>query len=231
MRTRHPACVICRVPHGVSIMVRNQDRGGADDGCRASRLAFGTRFNRYSALLRLPASGPANATCNCRHSTRPLLKPRDCSAAPRRANVSLARPAGSTCNDALGIDRVALLFLSLGALPHDRMWAAWLDGASGLVPLRPFQVLRRHCAHMSGEAPAGSDWVMKVQGCLDHGAGGDIGGNGPDGAWVSRRTAVMRPRHGRHAGCGRKPASGIGSSCSPSTATHSPTSQVRMHND
>ena len=49
MRRRHPACVICRVPHGVSIMVRNQDRGArrADDGCRATDLlasAFGTQL-------------------------------------------------------------------------------------------------------------------------------------------------------------------------------------------
>ena len=66
---------------------------------------------------------------------------RRCDAAPCRAKRSLTRPAGSACNDALGIDRVALLFLSLGPLPHDRMWAAWLDGASGLIPLQVYQVL------------------------------------------------------------------------------------------
>ena len=58
--------------------------------------------------------------------------------------MSLARPAGSACNDALGVGRVALLFLSLGALPHDHMWAAWLDGASGLIPRQRYEV----CTHL-----------------------------------------------------------------------------------
>jgi hypothetical protein len=30
--------------------------------------------------------------------------------------------------------KVALLFLTKGAMPHDAMWAAWLEGAAGLVP-------------------------------------------------------------------------------------------------
>ena len=38
----------------------------------------------------------------------------------------------------------------------------------------------------------------------------------------------MRPRCGKSAGCGGEPAPGIGSSCSPSTATRSPISQVIM---
>ena len=54
--------------------------------------------------------------------------------------MTLARPAGSACNDQLGVDRVALLFLSLGRLPHDAAWAAWLEGASGLLPLQRYQV-------------------------------------------------------------------------------------------
>ena len=40
----------------------------------------------------------------------------------------------------VGIDRVALMFLSLGAIPQDALWAAWLEGASGIVPLQPLQV-------------------------------------------------------------------------------------------
>ncbi len=48
-----------------------------------------------------------------------------------RAHLTLARPAGSACNDAVGIDRVALMFLTLGQLPQDAAWAAWLEGASG----------------------------------------------------------------------------------------------------
>ncbi len=47
---------------------------------------------------------------------------------------------GSECNDLVGIDRVALMFLSLGAIPQDALWALWLEGASGLVPLQPLQV-------------------------------------------------------------------------------------------
>ena len=50
-------------------------------------------------------------------------------------------PQGSGCNDVVGIDRVALMFLSLGAIPQDALWAAWLEGASGLVPLQPLQVI------------------------------------------------------------------------------------------
>ena len=56
-----------------------------------------------------------------------------------RAHLQLARPAGSACNDAFGIDRVALMFLSLGQLPQDATWAAWLEGASGLLPLQLYQ--------------------------------------------------------------------------------------------
>ena len=58
-----------------------------------------------------------------------------------RKTGTLPRPAGSACNDLAGVDRVALLFLSLGALPQDAVWAAWLDRASGLVPVQPLQVL------------------------------------------------------------------------------------------
>ncbi len=57
--------------------------------------------------------------------------------------LEIKRPAGSECNDLLGVDRVALLFLSLGALPQDTLWTAWLEGASGLVPLQPLQVRPR----------------------------------------------------------------------------------------
>ncbi len=54
--------------------------------------------------------------------------------------LEIERPAGSECNDLLGVDRVALMFLSLGALPQDALWTAWLEGASGLLPLQPLQV-------------------------------------------------------------------------------------------
>ena len=52
----------------------------------------------------------------------------------------MARPAGSKCNDLVGIDRVALMFLSLERLPQDAVWALWLEQASGLVPVQPLQV-------------------------------------------------------------------------------------------
>ena len=54
--------------------------------------------------------------------------------------LEIRRPGGSECNDLLGVDRVALMFLSLGALPQDTLWNAWLDGASYLLPLQPLQV-------------------------------------------------------------------------------------------
>ena len=57
-----------------------------------------------------------------------------------RTPGTLPRPAGSDCNDLVGVDRVALMFLSIGALPQDALWAAWLDRASGLLPLQPLQV-------------------------------------------------------------------------------------------
>lgn len=31
--------------------------------------------------------------------------------------------------------KVALLFLTLGPMPHERLWTLWLEGAAGLVPL------------------------------------------------------------------------------------------------
>ena len=59
---------------------------------------------------------------------------------PCRSKGSDARPAGSTCNDRLHIDRVALLFLSIGALAQDAAWAAWIAGAEGLLPVQSVQV-------------------------------------------------------------------------------------------
>jgi hypothetical protein len=59
---------------------------------------------------------------------------RICAPAPAGAvNYAGGRHSGR-CGAAAGIPKVALLFLAKGAMPHDAMWAAWLEAAAGLVP-------------------------------------------------------------------------------------------------
>ena len=48
---------------------------------------------------------------------------------------------GCSCNDLLGLPRVALLFLSRGALYHEALWAAWFASVEGLLPITYLKVL------------------------------------------------------------------------------------------
>eukprot|EP00884_Botryococcus_braunii_P000016 jgi/Botrbrau1/10014/Bobra.0012s0101.1 len=43
-------------------------------------------------------------------------------------------PRGS-CGATLRIPKVALLFLTRGEMPHERVWRAWLESAAGLLPM------------------------------------------------------------------------------------------------
>ena len=52
----------------------------------------------------------------------------------------MQRVPGSGCNDALGVDRVALLFLMRAEAYHDELWRRWLDSAAGLLPAQALQV-------------------------------------------------------------------------------------------
>jgi hypothetical protein len=40
----------------------------------------------------------------------------------------------ATCSQVLGIQTVALMFLTTGPIPHERSWRLWLDGAAGWLP-------------------------------------------------------------------------------------------------
>lgn len=53
------------------------------------------------------------------------------------ASCGLPEPAASdgSCDAALNHPKVALMFLTRGALPHEALWARWLDAAAGLLPL------------------------------------------------------------------------------------------------
>jgi hypothetical protein len=54
-------------------------------------------------------------------------------------------PAGAV--QALGIDTIALMFLTTGPIPHERTWRLWLEGAAGWLPyqgLEAAKVGRRH---------------------------------------------------------------------------------------
>lgn len=42
---------------------------------------------------------------------------------------------GPSCDDLLHIPKVALMFLTPGKLPHERLWREWLEGAAGLLPV------------------------------------------------------------------------------------------------
>jgi len=50
------------------------------------------------------------------------------------------RQPGSACNDLLGIDRVALMYLSRGPLFHQELWRRWLEAAQDLLPVASIQV-------------------------------------------------------------------------------------------
>jgi hypothetical protein len=57
---------------------------------------------------------------------------------------------------ALGIKKVALLFLTTGNLHHEQAWRLWFASAAGLVPGPAAEVRRRAVARAIGNAaPAG----------------------------------------------------------------------------
>ena len=49
------------------------------------------------------------------------------------------RVPGAACNDALGVDRVALLFLTMKAMHHEAVWRRWLHDAAGVLPAQARQ--------------------------------------------------------------------------------------------
>jgi len=51
----------------------------------------------------------------------------------------ITRVPGAACNDALGVDRVALLFLTIKAMYHEAVWRRWLGDATGLLPVQGLQ--------------------------------------------------------------------------------------------
>ena len=59
------------------------------------------------------------------------------------AGFGVERVPGSICNDALGVDRIALMFLMRGEAYHDVLWRRWLDSAAGLVPAQALQARER----------------------------------------------------------------------------------------
>ncbi len=65
----------------------------------------------------------------------------------------MERVPGSACNDALGVNRVALLFLMRGEAYHDVLWRRWLDSAAGLLPAQALQ------ARVHGGWPRVCVWV------------------------------------------------------------------------
>ncbi len=66
------------------------------------------------------------------------------------AGFSVERVSGSACNDALGVDRVALMFLMRGMADHDWLWRRWLDSAAGLIPALALQVRARGGGQLAG---------------------------------------------------------------------------------
>lgn len=73
---------------------------------------------------------------------------------------------GRPCTQALGIDTIALMFLTTGPIPHERTWRLWLEGAAGWLPYQgleaakgaacggaeaPWQRLRGSCGAASSQ--------------------------------------------------------------------------------
>ena len=44
------------------------------------------------------------------------------------------------CAAAVAAPRIALMFLTRGGLPHERLWAEWLGGVAGVIPAQYVQV-------------------------------------------------------------------------------------------
>ena len=52
----------------------------------------------------------------------------------------ITRVPGAACNDALGFDRVALLFLTIKGMYHEAVWRRWVGDAAGLLPVQGLRV-------------------------------------------------------------------------------------------
>ena len=72
---------------------------------------------------------------------------------PGAGNLAGTRHGGG-CGASIGSPKVALLFLTKGAMPHDAMWAAWLEGAAGLVAADC--AADAACAEAGGGTPGGA---------------------------------------------------------------------------
>jgi len=80
---------------------------------------------------------------------------RTCSGlAPSGAGNLAGTRHGGGCGASIGSPKVALLFLTKGAMPHDAMWAAWLEGAAGLVAADC--AADAACAEAGGGTPGGA---------------------------------------------------------------------------
>ena len=62
-----------------------------------------------------------------------------CCHAGDRDDTGVIRVRGAACNDALGVDRVALLFLTIKAMYHEAVWRRWLGDAGGTLPVQGLQ--------------------------------------------------------------------------------------------
>ena len=64
------------------------------------------------------------------------------------ANLATLGGEGVSCAVALPTPRVALMFLTLGPMPHEALWEAWLRSAGGLVPKASLAAKGAFCLKM-----------------------------------------------------------------------------------
>lgn len=67
-------------------------------------------------------------------------------------------PDNATCSEILGVDKVALMFLTRGPMHHERTWRVWLEAAAGLLP--------RQAVLTAQEAACGDQtWAQMMAAC------------------------------------------------------------------
>lgn len=109
----------------------------------------GERVRVSLNLVLRQGSAPAAGTASTAESA-PALPPPPPSPLRGLASANLATLGGSgvSCAVALPTPRVALLFLTVGPMPHEALWEAWLRSAGGLVPKASLAAKGAFCLKM-----------------------------------------------------------------------------------
>lgn len=91
------------------------------------------------------------------------------SGGPSSTSTSTSTSSATSCQEALDVPSVALLFLTRGPLPFEALWREWLLQAQGMLPL--------YCVAAAACANGGWDEVRSVRAACGGGGRGEAGGS------------------------------------------------------